>query len=112
MHKFFAGMKFNKEYFLQLWQRIHVQKWGKYVLVLAVFAVVYLFIGDQSMVHFWHRHREIRRLEEQRDHYRASSEEAQRRLQNLHRRDSLERFAREHYFMHQPGEDIYLVEEN
>jgi len=97
--------------FSEFWQRIQIRKWGKYVITLLVFAVVYLFIGDQSMLHFMKRGKEIRQLEQQRDMYREGAEKAQREIQVLQHPDSLERFAREQYFMHEPNEDIYLVEE-
>ena len=97
--------------FPEFWQRIQFGKWGKYVITILVFAVVYLFIGDQSMMHFIRRGREIRQLEQQRDMYRSGAEKAQREIQVLHNTDSLERYAREHYFMHNENEDIYLVEE-
>ena len=98
--------------FSELWQRIQVNKWGKYVLTILVFLAVFIFIGDQSLIHFMRRGREIRHLEEQRDMYRQGTEEAQSQLQMLQHPDSLERYAREHYFMHEKGEDIFLVEEN
>ncbi|MBO4454780.1 MAG: septum formation initiator family protein [Paludibacteraceae bacterium] len=97
--------------FSELWQHIQVNKWGKYVLTILVFLVVFIFIGDQSLIRFIRRGREIRHLEEQRDMYRKSTEEAQRQLQMLQQPDSLERYAREQYFMHEKDEDIYLVEE-
>lgn len=97
--------------FYELWQHIQVNKWGKYVLTIVVFLAVFIFIGDQSLIHFVRRGREIRHLEEQRDMYRQNTEEAQRQLQMLQQPDSLEQYAREHYFMHEKGEDIYLVEE-
>ena len=97
--------------FSEFWTHIQVRKWGKYVVTLLVFLVVFLFVCDQSMLHFWHRHREIRRLEEQRDMYREGTAKAQREIEMLQNTDSLERYAREHYFMHTPNEDIYLVEE-
>ena len=97
--------------FSELWQHIQVNKWGKYVLTILVFMVVFIFIGDQSLIRFIRRGREIRHLEEQRDMYRKSTEEAQRQLQMLQQPDSLERYAREQYFMHEKDEDIYLVEE-
>jgi cell division protein FtsB len=95
----------------EFWSKIKIQKWGKYVITLVAFLIVYLFIGDQSIIQFIHRGREIRQLEEQRDMYRSSSEKAQREIQTLHQPDSLERYAREQYFMHTPNEDIYLVNE-
>ena len=97
--------------FSEFWTSTKVRKWGKYVVTLLVFLIVYLFIGDQSMLHFWRRGKEIHHLEEQRDMYRAASEKAQREIEMLQNTDSLERFAREHYYMHAENEDIYLVEE-
>ena len=93
------------------WTRIKAHKWLKYVVTLLLFGVVFLFIGEQSIVQFMRRGREIRELEEQRDMYRAASEKAEREIHALSNPDSLERFAREKYFMHTPEEDIYLVEE-
>ena len=97
--------------FSEFWTSVKIKKWGKYVITILVFLVVFLFVGDQSVLHFVRRHREIRHLEEQRDMYREETEKAQIEIEMLQHADSLEKFAREHYFMHAPGEDIYLVEE-
>lgn len=96
--------------FSEFWTSIKIQKWGKYAITLLAFLIVFLFVGDQSLIRFFHRHREIRQLEEQRDMYRAETEKAQREIQMLQNADSLERFAREHYYMHTPEEDIYLID--
>ena len=97
--------------FSELWLRIQANKWGKYVFTVLLFLVIFICIGDQSLIHFVRRGREIRQLEEQRDLYLNGTERAQRELQMLQQPDSLEKYAREHYFMHEKGEDIYLVEE-
>lgn len=97
--------------FSEFWTYIKVRKWGKYVIAVVLFLAVFLFIGDQSLLRFIHRSREIRELEEQRDLYEAATEQAQREIQVLQQPDSLERFAREQYFMHKPNEDIYLIDE-
>ena len=97
--------------FSEFWTYIQARKWVKYVVAVLLFLVVFLFIGDQSLIRFVHRHREIRQLEEQRDMYRSAAEEAQREILLLHNKDSLERYAREHYYMHNADEEIYLVEE-
>ena len=97
--------------FSEFWTTIKIRKWGKYILTLLIFAVVFLFIGEQSVVHFIRRGREIRHLEEQRDIYREGAEKAEMEINTLHQPDSLERFAREHYYMHTPNEEIFLVEE-
>lgn len=96
--------------FSEFWTSIKIQKWGKYAITLLAFLIVFLFVGDQSLIRFIHRHREIRQLEEQRDMYRTETEKAQREIQMLQNADSLERFAREHYYMHTPEEDIYLID--
>ena len=95
----------------EFWETIKIRKWGKYVITIVAFLVVFLFIGDQSLIQFMRRGREIRHLEEQRDLYREEANKAQRQIQTLNQPDSLEQYAREQYFMHTPNEDIYLVEE-
>lgn len=97
--------------FSEFWTTIKIRKWGKYILTLLIFAVVFLFIGEQSVVHFIRRGREIRHLEEQRDMYLEGAAKAEQEINTLQQPDSLERYAREHYYMHTPNEDIYLVEE-
>jgi cell division protein FtsB len=97
--------------FSEFWTSIKIRKWAKYVITILVFAVVFLFIGDQSVMHFIRRGKEIRHLEEQRDMYREGAAKAEQEIRTLNQPDSLERYAREQYFMHAPNEDIYLVEE-
>ena len=80
--------------------RLKIRKWGKYAIAILVFAVVFLFIGEQSLIQFVRRGREIRHLEEQRDLYREGAEKAQREMNALPQTDSLERYAREQYYMH------------
>ena len=91
--------------------RLKIRKWGKYAITILVFAVVFLFIGEQSLIQFVRRGREIRHLEEQRDLYREGAEKAQREMNALHQTDSLERYAREQYHMHKANEEIFLVDE-
>lgn len=84
---------------------------NKYFLTIAVFAVIMLFAGDQAIIKRMKRARQIHQLEQQRDQYRQLLEEAQHDILKLQNKDSLERFAREQYFMHLPGEDVYVVED-
>mgnify|MGYP003475508867 CR=1 FL=1 len=97
--------------FTEFWRDIKIAQWGKYVITLLVFLIVFLFIGEQSVLNFVRRGRKIRHLEEQRDMYREETDKAQQEIRTLSNPDSLERYAREHYYMHTPDEDIYLVEE-
>ena len=43
--------------------------------------------------------------------YNACLAQAQKEIQTLNHPDSLEKYAREHYYMHNSNEEIFLVEE-
>lgn len=85
---------------------------NKYVLVLLVFAVVFIFVGEQSFIRGIQRRRQIRQTERQLEATRADIKSMQHSIDLLHSTDSLERFARERYYMHADGEDVYIVEED
>ena len=57
------------------------------------------------------RRRQIRQTEQQIRATRADIEATQRKINWLRSTDSLEQFAREQYYMHEPGEDVYIVKE-
>ena len=97
--------------FGEFWTSMKIPKWGKYAITVLLFLVVFLFIGEQSLIQFIRRGREIRHLEEQREMYQKGTDKAQREIQTLNHPDSLEQYAREHYYMHNTNEEIFLVEE-
>ena len=119
-HKFFvplqsiysnAHLTMQKIDWLKIGKDIYKYIGNKYFLTIAVFAVIMLFAGDQAIIKRMKRARQIHQLEQQRDQYRQLLEEAQHDILKLQNKDSLERFAREQYFMHLPGEDVYVVED-
>ena len=83
---------------------------NKYVIVIAIFAVLFIFVGDHSLIQFVKRATKIRSMEQQIQQTNHEIKEAEHTLQMLENMDSLERFAREKYFMHTDKEDVYLVE--
>ena len=83
---------------------------NKYAIALLLFALVLLFVGDNSLVQYVKRARKMRDMQEQLDATRAEISASQSTLDNLNNIDSLERFAREEYHMHAPNEDVYIVE--
>lgn len=93
------------------WERIRKHIPNKYVLTLIVFGLVFLFSSDRGLIHLAKCRHEIRVVERQRDRYWRDIEKAQSDLEILQNKDSLERFAREHYYMHARGEDVYLVDD-
>lgn len=83
---------------------------NKYVITIAIFAVLFIFVGDHSLVQFVKRATKIRSMEQQIQQTNREIHEAENTLQMLENTDSLERFAREKYFMHTDKEDVYLVD--
>lgn len=96
----------------QVWLIIRKYILNKYVLTLLIFGAVMFFVGEQSIRVRWHKSRQIKELQEQRDTYQRAIDEAKHELQVLQSTDSLERFAREKYLMHTEQEDVYLVDED
>lgn len=83
---------------------------NKYVLTLLIFAVVFVFVGDRSLIHRIQLERKIRTTQETIQQKRADIIQSQKTLQTLQNTDSLERYAREHYGMHASNEEVYLID--
>lgn len=78
------------------------------VLTTVIVAVTALSAG-RNLLHAWRIHRQIRLLEEQRALYLERIARDSTLLEALKDNDFLERYAREHYYMHRPGEKVYIV---
>jgi cell division protein FtsB len=92
--------------------RKNLRKWliNKYAITLFVFAVLYLFVGDNSFIQYLKRAKKIREVEQEIQLNNEEIQKTQSIMTNLENKDSLERFAREEYRMHAPNEDVYIVE--
>ena len=97
--------------FLKSWTYLKTHTWVKYVVTLLVFAFIYLFVGEQSLVQYMKRSREIEHLEKEIAVYQQKGEDELKQYQKLQEKEECERFGREKYLMHEKNEDIYLVEE-
>lgn len=99
-----------------VWMRIVVSlrrlRINKYVVVLVVFAVLFLFVGQQSILRSIGRAHQIRETEHQIELIRQENMQAEHNIAILSATDSLEQYAREHYYMHTSDEDIYIVPED
>lgn len=85
---------------------------NKYVLVCVLFSFVLAFCGNESWVNQSRQRRQIAELERELDNYRVQTEHYRVAIEELEgNRESLERYAREHYYMHTEDEDVYLVDE-
>ena len=85
------------------WKSLRKTLISKYAIAIYVFAVIMIFVGDQSLIQFVKRAKKARMIE-------AQIQQAQRAMLRLDDKDSLERFAREEYNMHADNEDVYLVD--
>ena len=92
------------------WRKIRKVLINKYAITLYVFAVLFIFIGEQSLINQINRKREIRKTQMEIQQIKAETEEANNLLQSLDNKDSLERFAREQYKMHTDKETVYLID--
>ena len=93
------------------WSKIRKVLINKYAIALYVFALLFMFFGDHSLVKYLKRAKKMRALEEQLEVTRHEIEQSESVMRVLDNVDSLERFAREQYRMHAPNEDVYVVEE-
>jgi len=82
---------------------------NKYAITLYVFAVIFLFVGEQSLTKQLSRVLEMREIRRDIEQIRQTTAQSERVLQSLEDPDSLERFAREIYHMHADGETVYIV---
>lgn len=94
----------------ELWQKIRKVLINKYAITLCVFALLFVFFGDHSLVQYLKRAKKMCAVEEQLAQTHQEIEQAEAVMRVLDDVDSLERFARERYRMHAPNEDVYLVE--
>lgn len=101
----------NKESLKTLWQNVRKYLINKYVIVLAVFAVMLTFCGGSSLVSRIKNAHEISEKEDQLREYEDKIDATRRDLHALDDPDSLERYAREHYLMRADNEEVYLIKE-
>lgn len=92
------------------WQTL--RKWliNKYAITLLVFAVIFVFMGEQSIINQLARKIEMRKIRQEICELQVLTAENESVLRSLDNPDSLEHFARETYKMHAPGEVVFVVE--
>lgn len=83
----------------------------KYIIALSVFAVIVIFLDENSVIRRMKYDREIRELQSEISKYKAEYEESTRKLNELTANpEAIERIARENYLMKKPNEDIYVFD--
>lgn len=84
----------------------------KYWITILAFGVIIGILDENSMIRRVGYAREISRLQNEIEEYRADYEENTERLNELSTNpDAIEQIAREKYLMKKPNEDIYVFED-
>ena len=85
--------------------------WKKYVFVFAIFFVWVAFFDQNSLLYRYQLKRDLKKLNVQKEYLKQEIRSLAKQNQMLNGGlDSLEKFARENYFMKRPNEDIYVFE--
>lgn len=92
-----------------IWQSIQHFIKNKYIIASLIFAIIFLFVGQQSLISDVRRARQIQKAKAELKQKQAETERAKNDLELLSQTDSLERFAREKYYMHADNEDVYII---
>lgn len=83
----------------------------KYLITIGAFAIIIVFLDENSLIHRIGYAREINQLQEEIHKYQADYEENTKRLNELNTNpDAIEQVAREKYLMKKPNEDIYVFD--
>lgn len=91
-----------------------LKKWllNKYVITCLIFIFIFTFCGEQSFINRTRNAIRIAALKKEKALIVSQAEQYRYEIEMLeHNVDSLERFAREHYYMHSDGETVYLISE-
>jgi len=104
-------MFIDNDKWLVIWSKIR-KYCNKYVIAFVLFAIVMLFLGDHTLPARLENERKIAQLKANLRECKARTAQKEQRIQvMLTNPDSVERYAREHYYMKESNEDIFLIDE-
>lgn len=93
----------------RLWNSLR----NKYVLTPIAFLVWMAFFNDVDLFFFWKSKREAKSMREEISYLKEEIELTRESLHDIStNQETLEKFARETYFMKKPNEDIFIVRIN
>lgn len=83
----------------------------RYAIVATVAFLLFMLVKKDSLVSWVQAGVTLRRQQRQIELYRQENEEMDRRIRTMTgNRDTLERYAREHFYFAEPGDDVYIIE--
>src|SRR6266508_2985208 len=85
---------------------------NKFFLVFTAFTVWMLFFDERDVFTMRHHHQELRELQRSKKYYTDQINKEKTELENLKNNPAtLEKYAREKYYMKRDNEDLYLIPE-
>ena len=96
-----------------LYIKIKQNKWiNKYTVTLAIFAIIIVFVDDNSLIDRYKAYREKRELQKEKAKYEENIKKDKEFLEAIQSDPmALEKFAREEYKMKSEDEDVYIIKE-
>ncbi|MBR4154212.1 MAG: septum formation initiator family protein [Paludibacteraceae bacterium] len=96
-----------------LYIKIKQNRWiNKYTVTLAIFAIIIVFVDDNSLIDRYKAYREKRELQKEKAQYEENIKKDKEFLEAIQSDPmALEKFAREEYKMKSEDEDVYIIKE-
>ena len=83
----------------------------RYAIVATALFLLFLFLKKDSIITWVQAGFTLRRQERQIEQLQQENAEMDRKIRMMKGdRDTLERFAREHFYFAEPGDDVYIIE--
>lgn len=95
--------------FQTVWQWLPAPLQNRYYLTLVVFFFIMIFLDRHGIWTQWKLHRAEQRLESDKSFYEQKIKDAREEAEDFEL--TKEKFAREHYYMKRPNEDVYIIQE-
>jgi cell division protein DivIC len=83
---------------------------NRFYLTLVAFFFILIFLDKHSLWTQWKLYRAQKRLENDRAYYENKIKEARDEAEDFEL--TKEKFAREHYYMKRPDEDVYIIKKD
>ncbi|MCX6209089.1 MAG: septum formation initiator family protein [Bacteroidetes bacterium] len=84
---------------------------NKYLIAVVFVLVWIVFFDDTDLFTQRKRLEELRQLEQKEDYFKKQTEIAKQELSDIKTsKETLEKFARERYFMKKKGEDVFIIQ--
>ena len=96
-----------------LYIKIKQNRWiNKYTVTLAIFAIIIVFVDDNSLIDRYKAYCEKRELQKEKAQYEENIKKDREFLEAIQSDPmALEKFAREEYKMKSEDEDVYIIKE-